>query len=268
MRLSGILDTLKAVWGEARLQLARQGLRLTGNGRRLLALKNKHAGERSFVIGNGPSLRDTDLAKLNGEVTIGSNGIFLLFDETGFRPTFYTVEDRLVAEDRSPTINQLTGMVKIFPRDLRKWLWPDKDTIYIDFVRRYAGFPRFSAVFEGRVYWGGTVTFLNLQLAYYLGSREVYLIGVDHSYRPPADVDEQSDNVILSHSMDVNHFHPDYFGPGYRWHDPKVERMEKSYEKARCFFEDHGGVIYNATIGGKLEVFPRVEYASIVGSSP
>jgi hypothetical protein len=256
---------LQSAIRSARFELASRGMVLTHNERRLLALRNRYAGRRAFVIGNGPSLRDTDVRKLRDEVTIGSNGIFLLFEETGFQPTFYTVEDRLVAEDRASTINHLTGMIKVFPMDLRGWLEPDEDTIYVNFLRQYPSFPHFSADFVRKVYFGGTVTFLNLQLAYYLGAREVYLIGVDHSYQPPAEVDDQEGNVILSRSEDVNHFDPNYFGPGFRWHDPKVDRMEQAYREAKDFFETHDGRIHNATVGGKLEVFPRVEYIQALG---
>lgn len=257
---------LQAASLSARFELAGHNIWLMGNERKLLALKNRYAGRRAFIIGNGPSLRNTDIKKIEGEITIGCNGIFLLFKELGFQPTFYTVEDRLVAEDRSPIINRLKGMIKIFPIDLRKWLAPDDDTIYINFVRQYNDFPRFSPAFEQLAYWGGTVTFLNLQFAYYLGIREVYLIGVDHRYHAPSVTDEVKGVVITSHTQDINHFHRDYFGPGYRWHDPKVERMEQAYREAKRFFENHGGIIYNATVGGELEVFPRVEYSQIVGN--
>ena len=224
-------------------------------------LRDRYAGRRCFVIGNGPSLSQTPLDLLTNEVTIASNGIFLLFGGTSFRPTFYTVEDRLVAEDRAPAINQLRGMAKIFPADLWRHLKEDEETIYVNFKRgQYSGFPKFSDRFDEVVYWGGTVTFMNLQLAWHLGCHEVYLVGIDHSYRLPSSTDEVEGNVITSQSADVNHFHPDYFGPGYRWHDPRVDRMERGYLEARRFFTEHEGVIYNATIGGKLEVFPRVDY--------
>ncbi|NJN59864.1 MAG: DUF115 domain-containing protein [Leptolyngbyaceae cyanobacterium SL_5_9] len=247
-----------------RQKLAKRGIGTSNSDRKLLSLRNKYVGQRAFIIGNGPSLRETDLSKLKHEITIASNGIFLLFDEIDFRPTFYTVEDRLVAEDRASVINTLTGITKIFPQDLAYCLKGDRHTLYINFLRQYPKFPQFSAEFEEYVYWGGTVTYLSLQLAYYLGIREVYLVGVDHSYKPKAEVDEQQGNVITSHSNDVNHFHPDYFGPGYRWHDPKVERMEQSYKEAKSFYEANGGTVYNATIGGQLEVFPRVRYEDIV----
>jgi len=230
----------------------------------LLELENKYINKRIFIIGNGPSLKGTDLSKLRNEITIASNSIFLLFSETDFHPTFYTVEDRLVAEDRAEEINNLMGIIKVIPWDLKQYLKKDENTVYTNFIRNYSNFPQFSSKFSKKVYWGGTVTFLNLQLAYYLGCREVYLVGVDHDYKQPSPEDQKEGNVITSKTADLNHFHPDYFGPGYRWHDPQVERMKKAYIESKRFFESHGGIIYNATIGGKLEVFPRVDLSEII----
>jgi len=64
-------------------------------------------------------------------------------------------------------------------------------------------------------------------------------------------------------SDDPNHFHPDYFGKGYRWHDPQVDKMIEAYSEAKRVTEGAGLTIYNATVGGKLEVFPRREYPSL-----
>jgi hypothetical protein len=100
------------------------------------------------------------------------------------------------------------------------------------------------------------VTYFALQLAFHLGCEEVVLLGVDHSYVvPPTD----GDPVITSASDDVNHFHADYFGPGYRWHDPRLDRMEAAYRVARRAFETAGRRVVNATRGGSLEVFERAD---------
>ena len=233
--------------------------------KRARELRNCYAGRRCFVIGGGPSLSQTPLDLLTNEITIASNSIFLLFGETNFRPTFYTVEDRLVAEDRAPVINQLQGIMKVFPADLRGYLKEDEETIYVNFKRgQYDGFPKFSDRLDEVMYWGGTVTFMNLQLAWHLGCHEVYLVGIDHSYHSPSPQDEVEGNVITSQSADVNHFHPDYFGPGYRWHVPRLDRQQLAYLEARRFFTEHGGVIYNATSGGKLEFFPRVRFEDLI----
>ena len=240
-------------WHSPRGRRAHQGL---------AALRNRYAGRRCWVFGSGPSLLKTDPRRLRDEVTIGSNALFLVFPQMGYSPTFLTVEDRLVAEDRAPELNALRGTTKVFPRDLAYVLEEDGDTLYCNFVRNYRGFPTFSSKFEDVVYWGGTVSFLNLQLAYHLGCDPIYLIGFDHSYRVPAQMDGA---VITSQGDDVNHVHPDYFGKGYRWHDPKVERMELAYGEARRFLDQRGVRVFNATAGGHLEVFERASYESAVG---
>lgn len=234
------------------------------NKRRLEQLRGRYRSERCFVMGNGPSLRQTDVTLLRNEVTIASNGIFLLFDEMGYRPTFLTVEDRLVAEDRAEKLNSIGDTQKIFPRDLSYCLKPDEWTLYVNFAREYDGFPKFSDALDRVAYWGGTVSVLNLQLAYHVGCSPIYLIGFDHSYAVPARMSNSS--VITSEGEDPNHFHPDYFGKGYRWHDPQVDRMEAGLRACRDFLEARGVKVYNATLGGKLEVFDRVDYDSIVSA--
>jgi hypothetical protein len=247
-----------------RYGLASHGMPLTRNEARLLALKDKHRGRRAFIIGGGPSLKQTDVQRLKDEITIGCNAIFLMFQEMGFLPTYYTVEDVLVAEDRANAINAIRGTTKILPHDLKYCLRADEDTVYINFVRDYSRqVPNFSSDFARHAFWGGTVTYLNLQLAYFLGCREVYLIGIDHDYQPPSQADEIDGTVITSHSADVNHFHPGYFGPGYRWHDPKLERMEIAYRQAKDFFNRNGGAIYNASARTRLDVFPVRSYEAL-----
>lgn len=247
--------------------LASRGVILRGNERRLLSLRNSLAGRRAFVLGNGPSLAQVDLDTLSGELTIGSNALFLAYQRTTFRPTFYTVEDRLFAEDRGVELSSRAESIKIIPEDLRYAIPGDDGTIWINFVRRYPDFPRFSNDFASRVYWGGTVSFLNLQLAWYLGSREVYLLGFDHDYTEPSRNDQVEGNIVTSAGPDPNHFDPGYFGPGRRWHIPRVERMERAYVEAARAFDQGGGRIYNATAGGRLELFERVDLGDVLSRS-
>jgi hypothetical protein len=202
-----------------------------------------------------------DLDRLSGELTIACNGIFLAYGETEFKPTYYVVEDHLVAEDRVQEINALVDSRQLFPLDLRPTLGDAEGRLYLPFRRHYGGFPRFQGDLTRPAYFGGTVTYLNLQLAFHLGCEQVILIGVDHSYVVPADSDGV---VITSNSPDVNHFHQDYFGPGYRWHDPRVDRMEAAYREAARVFEAAGRTLVNGTRGGALEVFPRVDLDEVL----
>ena len=215
-------------------------------------------------MGNGPTLLQCDLNRLAGEITIVSNAHFLIWDQLHYVPTLHTVEDRLVAEDRGSDIRRLSGITKVQPFDLRYALGTrDPEAVYIHFDREYRDFPKFSFDLSRTAYWGGTVSFLNLQLAAYLGCNPIVLIGFDHSYHVPA-TDTVVGTVITSQQEDVNHIHPDYFGPGYRWHDPKVERMEEAYRCARRALEAAGLRVLNATVGGHLDVFERVPYDSLL----
>ena len=214
-------------------------------------------------MGNGPSLLESDLERLAEEVTIASNAHYLIWPQLGYVPTFLTVEDRLVAEDRADELRALRGTVKVFPDDLMHVLGPaGADTLFVRFPRAYRHFPRFSDDLARRAYWGGTVSFLNLQLAAHLGCTTVVLLGFDHSYVVPEE--ELAGHVIHSTRQDVNHVHPDYFGPGYRWHDPDLARMEVAYRCARAALERRGVTVLNATAGGRLEIFERAELSEIV----
>src|SRR4030065_2684504 len=65
---------------------------------RLHQVENIHPHKRCFIIGNGPSLRQTDLNKLRGEFTFGLNRIYLLFSELGFSTTYLVSVNELVLE--------------------------------------------------------------------------------------------------------------------------------------------------------------------------
>jgi hypothetical protein len=236
---------------------------------RLRALREIYQGcPRCFVVGNGPSLARTDLGPLRGEVTFGTNGIFLLDESRGFSPTFYVVEDHLVAEDRAERINSLRGPLKMFPANLAYCIDEDEDTLFFDHRPRKS-FPHgfdFSTDAAECTYAGCTVTFTCLQLAFHLGFRRIILVGVDCSYAIPQSAsrsDAYGVGVLDMKDDDPNHFHPDYFGKGYRWHDPQVDKMKQAYAEARRVTEQAGVEIVNATIGGELEVFPRIEYSSL-----
>jgi FkbM family methyltransferase len=240
---------------------------------RLRALKAARRNRRCFVIGNGPSLASTDLGRLRDEVTFATNGFFLKMPELDWRPTYYVVEDHLVGEDRAPELNALRGTTKLFPASLAYALLPDEDTTYFDHRPRKSFPDGFDFSFDADVntWTGGTVTFTCMQLAAYLGFQEIYLVGVDASYSIPADAALSGNGRVKAIDMasdDPNHFHPDYFGKGKRWHEPNVDVMLGAYAEARRATEGRGVSIVNATVGGKLEVFPRIDYEMLFRPAP
>ena len=240
---------------------------------RIRALRDQCNGmERCFIIGNGPSLNRTDLSQLKNEVTFAVNGFFLKTQELDWVPTFYVVEDHLVAEDRKLAIDAFKGPTKLFPAYLGYCFDASPDTIFFNHQPRKSypeGFD-FSTDASNITYAGCTVTFTCMQLAHYMGFKEIYLIGVDADYALPADVEQSKSygvGVLDMKSDDPNHFHPDYFGKGYRWHDPQVDKMVMAYTEARRITEETGRPIRNAGVGGKLELFERVPFQTLFPSA-
>ena len=218
------------------------------------ALKDEHKGERCFIIGNGPSLNNTDLTLLRNEVTFGSNRIYLLFDEIGFSTTYFVSVNRLVIEQCAHDIETLAcpKFIGWRARDLVEFTG---DMMFLR-SRPEVGFR--SDIATG-VWEGATVTYVAMQIAYYLGFDKVILVGVDHSFTTKG----KPHAIITSQGDDPNHFHPQYFGKGFRWQLPDLQTSEQAYAMAKEHFEKAGREIVDATIDGKLQVFTKVDYRSL-----
>lgn len=237
--------------------------------KRLVDLKDKFKGKRCFIVGNGPSLNKCNLDLLKDEYSFAVNGIFYKTKEMGYRPTFYMVEDNHVVADNLKSINNYKCKYKFFPYNYANIISPDETTTFIPmdsgFYREnhpYFCKPRFSKNVPDEIFAGQSVTIMQLQMAYHLGFSEVYLIGMDFSYALPDSTKVEGCNYT-SQEDDVNHFHPDYFGKGKKWHDPKLDRVLMNYENCKKAFEEDGRKIYNATVGGKLELFERSDYKKL-----
>jgi hypothetical protein len=222
---------------------------------RLRLLQDRYHGGRCFIIGNGPSLKAMDLNPLRSETTFGLNRAYLMFETLGFPTTFLVAVNQLVIEQSGPEIVAAPVEEVFLAWAARRVIDDSPRPVLVRSLAR----PQFSADASRGVWEGATVTFVAMQLAYHFGFRDVILIGVDHSFvstGPPHQ-------VVTSSGPDANHFDADYFGPGYRWQLPDLETSEVAYRMARQAFEAGGGSIKDATVGGKLDVFPKVEYSSL-----
>jgi hypothetical protein len=223
--------------------------------RRIRQLKDRHKGQRAFIIGNGPSLKRMDLSPLHQEVTFGLNRIYLLFDRLGLT-TYYVAVNRLVIEQCAGEIATHVPGPKFIDWEARRLLPFTTNTMYL---KSYHEEPRFFTDITRGIWQGMTVTYVALQIAYYLGFDQVVLIGVDHAFvtqGPPHQ-------VVVTQDRDPNHFNDQYFGKGFRWQLPDLEGSELAYRMARYQYERAGREIVDATLDGKLQVFRKVEYDSL-----
>lgn len=219
--------------------------------------KNRHHGERCFILANGPSLNRVDLTLLNNEITFGMNRIYLLFAKSDFRPSYYVSINELVLEQFHHEINSLS-FPKFINWNQRKFFNDDENTIFVraglNISEKFTKDPLFP------LSSGGTVTYIAMQLAFYMGFTQVILIGLDHNF---SDKGIPNKTEIQSKNEDTNHFAPDYFPKGIKWQLPDLARSEMAYQLARKEFERDGRQIFDATNGGKCEVFEKIEFESL-----
>lgn len=236
----------------------------TKYGKELQKIKNIHEGERCFIVANGPSLQISDLELLHrtGAITFAMNRIYKLFHETSWRPTYYVCEDINIFHESLDEINNVPAEKKFIPIN-HKWYHNINvdDALYFwanyDRTKDYPD--SFSTNIAKQMDSLGTVTFTCLNIAAYMGFKEIYLLGVDHNYR--VTINEQGQTV-------VDDMAKDYFCESY---DNDIKNIvvhdmgqnTRAYRKAKKYCDEHGIYIYNATRGGKLEVFPRVDFDAL-----
>lgn len=255
----------------------------------LTQFRNLHRGQRCFVMGNGPSLNKMDLTKLREDVVFACNAAFLLFDRIPWRPRYYTCVDSRVIRDRARDIvsmlDQCPEIVAFFPGivqlhdeskqtfDGRSIIPPGDNRYYFNEIQNSLVNPpesMFSLDLDSYVVQPYTVAITMLQFAAYMGFSEVYLIGCDTNYRVQKTVKQEGrpiDGVGLQLTStkddDVNHFDPGYFGKGREWHNPQVGKMIEHHRWAKEALRDTTTRVFNATVGGRLEVYPRVDFNSL-----
>ncbi|MFG6333818.1 MAG: DUF115 domain-containing protein [Lachnospiraceae bacterium] len=213
----------------------------------LLKYKNLHCGKRCFIIGNGPSLSVQDLEKLylSGEISFGSNKIYNIFNSTRWRPNYYVIGDSIVYSNNKGNIplDSICFIRDFYGKSSRKdsvnW-YPSKGERY------YPGYPQFSDDLLQGVYGGRTVTYDMLQIAVYMGFKELYLLGVDFSW---------------GEGKNSAHFYKnDDEDPLIKEAMKYKDEQRHAYLTAKRYADTHDIKIYNATRGGNLDIFERVSF--------
>lgn len=226
-------------------------------GARLQRFRNIHAGHAAFLLGNGPSVRIADLERLSGWITFGCNYLYKIYDQTTFRPTYTFMSDRqMIADNGRDVVAKSAGTVVLAAED--------KPHIEGDFVwlpMQHRGNPEFDPNKLQRVTVGGGTLITAIQFGYYMGIRQFYLYGVDHSFK--FTVDQYAKDSFRSAVGDDNHFIPNY-RDGQRWCPPNTRLIEIYFQMCDQALRIQGGFVKNATWGGRLEVLERVGFDRVV----
>jgi hypothetical protein len=225
--------------------------KLSGQGSGLTELKGRFEGQPMLVVGNGPSLNSTPLDQFAGIPSLGMNKIDLLFARTTWRPSMIITINSMVVYQHAA--NFAASEIPIYNCWKTRWLIPRKDRGKVNYFYQTPGH-EFSHDITKGVGIAGTVTYSCLQFAHYMGANPVILFGVDHSFSK----DSKTPTYETRKGPDSDHFDPNYFASGTKWGIPNLERNELAYRTAKEAYGKSGRVIYDATIGGKLQVFEKI----------
>lgn len=227
----------------------------TNKYKKLESLKNSENG-RCFIVATGPSLTMEDLQKLKGEKTIGLNSLCKVFDKTGWETSYYVIQDHGVFLKLLPELSKM-NQTKFIHAD-QKFKKSELEKVVCDkyvFPRYYGNHlwnrrhlkTGFSDDVSMIVHEGYTVAFVALQMAAYMGFDEIYLVGTDCNY---------SKDETKQHFVSSGYYATNYATIG--------NEMIFAYGEAKKALDEKGIKVYNATRGGMLEVFPRVDLDEVL----
>lgn len=230
--------------------------------RKIELLKGIGVDKRCFIVGNGPSLSVDQLSKIKNEDSFGANRVYKIFNKTEWRPMFYVIQDPYDYTTKDVYENIDVPYVFVSDYYWRKHGMSNQNAIcyHINRNLRQSKQIPFSEDVSTYIQAAATVTYTMIQLAVYMGYKEIYLIGMDHNY---SVVTDDKGNVIKTNNV-KNHAFED--------EKPQevvanIAYMEDAYNAAKKYCEEHNVIIRNATIGGALEVFERVDFYELFGNN-
>ena len=215
---------------------------------KLKELKQKHKGERVFILGNGPSLNETNFKLIKDETFFAANTFFKGMKKFDIKPQYWAVGDKWIFKEHYQTLLKLDTTIFITYKALPKYLKDieinNKKNIHIvktlGFMKHHYDF---SHNIERGIYVKGGIIPIMLQISYYLGFKNMYLLGCDcGSAGKPSHHFYESDKK------------------------PRTDYTEVFDAYKICFngLNLANRNIYNATIGGNLEIFKRVKLEDII----
>lgn len=222
---------------------------------RIAKLQNKYKNRRCFIVATGPSLTLEDLDRLykNHEFCMSVNAVFYCFDQTKWRPDQYIAVDVDAIGHYTDSIRKMDVKEKFISDACIDFDYGSlSDEFYVYHSIYTASVLRQGLVsedFAKYAYNTGTVTAVCLQLAMYEGFEEIYLLGCDCSYfetglKHFCEPEEKQINGygVLEGGLEILSYHIN------------------AYQKIKEYAEKKGIKIFNATRGGYLETFERVNF--------
>jgi len=294
----------------------------------LLQLRGRYNGERIFVIGNGPSLSETPLDKLESEHTIAINGINHIYDSVNWRPDFYVFLKNSMSKPEQEFVEQNIELgCECFINKKYSSRFDNNELVHYIKRKKLRTDP-LTLITNGKMdlnntdvskikdIWSTDIRegvykkhsmYPTLQIVSYLGFEEIYFLGCD------LGLEVQKPYLLFKSGLDpVEYINKQYFisasfrerklvrsvinGVAYKFSTTRLfnfmfrhltdvygdsSHFTESYEKkirfrdinkeiinehrvAKKILNDNNVYLFNATLGGELEVYPRKNINEII----
>ena len=217
-----------------------------------------------MIIGNGPSVRISDLQTMSHLPCVAANRFHLSYSEHQLRPkaTFCIdpqVIDCHITEIKASCDSPLYIPRQFFLRAAKQLGLGALGVNYFPFDRGDKPL-RFSHHFKAYSGNGASVIYSAIQYAVSAGVTDIYLYGMDHHF----EISQLDDKGMAIDRGEQNHFIKNYRQKAVKWFPPDISRIEEAFSLARRETERIGVKIWNASRGGKLEIFDRIDFDDAV----
>lgn len=223
---------------------------------RLSGLAGSKRGRRCFLLGSGPSLADVDLGRLKGEDVCVLNMGLKALDQGLPNAEIHIVVDKNRYLRFADDIEDAAIRHRVPLRFFGIWFKPEWQarerkgaTPYFMFTR-HAQFADFG--FQRTPYRGfgacGTVATIALQLLFFLGYDEVYVLGIDLDYSGTQPYFYELSAKDRVHEADAKVIA----------RRPLMDGANGEFQLARAAFEAAGRTLANASNSGNLVALERV----------
>ncbi len=247
-------------------------------------LKDRHAGERCFIIATGPSIKTQDLSCLSGETCIAVSNFFVHPDYVRIKPRYHCLAPfhEPITEDawqqwlddldaKTPGTALLLGLAD-YERNRRGGRFADRELWYVRFGGTLAGISTHGVDLTQSIPGPQSVSTMALMAAVYMGFKKIYLLGCDHDWILHINVSSHFYDE-KQHALNRAGFREftEWDEPDFAMHCRRYVALWDEYKAVRAAARLSGAEIYNATPGGLLDVFPRARLETVldpVASAP
>jgi hypothetical protein len=237
------------------------------------ALHNRHAGRRAFILCSGPSVKTQDLTVLKNEICIGVSNFFVHPDYALISPRYHCIAPLHPPFTDADGVRWFRTMEQpLAGRELflgltdrhlidRGRLFAATQVHYLSFGRPWGRSAPPSLSLDARLPSGQSVSVFALMVALQLGFSEIYLLGVDHT-----SLNFQNGHYAYRHFYTGDRTNALGEMPPPADLEPEFASyvaLWRQYKTLRAIAAARGVGIFNATRGGLLDVFPRVNLESL-----